>query len=463
MNTAQAQAPRTKRPALAPPRTPSPTSTLVTPQRVLAAIYAGAAAVIFLWWHNTPDTLHSLSDWLVNAGRITGLLGGYAAVVLLILMARLPVLERVIGADRLARWHAMGGRYTVSLLTAHALLILWGYALMSNRSVTGETADLLTQYPDVLMATVGLGLFIMIGAVSARAARKRMAYETWYYLHLYTYLAIALSFAHQFATGAEFMYSLPARILWSAMYVIAAIALLWNRFIVPIRGYFRHQMRVTHVIKEGPDTISIVVQGKHLDELGAESGHFFRWRFFNSAHWWQSHPYSLSAPPHPKALRITVKALGDHSSDLQDLKPGTRVLAEGPYGAFTAARRSRQRVLLIGGGIGITPLRALFETLPGKPGHITLIYRANTEGDLVLRSELERIARERGAKLHYVLGLPGSKTDAIRADRLAALVPGLAQHEVYMCGPPGLTRAATAALLAAKVPAKHIHNEEFAF
>ena len=108
-------------------------------------------------------------------------------------------------------------------------------------------------------------------------------------------------------------------------------------------------------------------------------------------------------------------------------------------------------------------MSVMWPGLPGKPGHITLIYRANTEGDLVLRSELERIARERGAKLHYVLGLPGSKTDAIRADRLAALVPGLAQHEVYMCGPPGLTRAATAALLAAKVPAKHIHNEEFAF
>ncbi len=463
MRTAQAPAARPPRPALAPAASRPVSRSLVTPERVLALVYAGAAAVIVLWWHNTPATLHTLGDWLTNAGRITGLLGGYAAVVLLILMARLPVLERVVGADRLARWHAMGGRYTVSLLTAHALLIIWGYALMFDRSVPGMTSDLLTQYPDVLMATVGLGLLVMVGAVSARAARRRMRYETWYYIHLYTYLAIALSFAHQFATGAEFMRSMPARVLWATMYVLAAVALLWNRFIVPVRGYFRHQMKVTHVINEGADTISIVVQGKHLDRLGAESGQFFRWRFFDSNHWWQSHPYSLSAPPHPKALRITVKALGDHSSDLQGLKPGTRVLAEGPYGAFTAARRTRQRVLLIGGGIGITPLRALFETLPGKPGHITLIYRANSEGDLVLRSELERIARERGAKLHYVLGLPGSPTDAIRADRLATLVPGLAHHEVYMCGPPGLTRAATSALLAAKVPAKHIHNEEFAF
>src|SRR5580693_6373984 len=153
----------------------------------------GALAVVALWWHSTPD-VSGLGGWLTGAGEILGLLAGYGVVVLVALMARLPPLEHGVGTDQLARWHAMGGRYVVSLVWAHATLIVWGYAAEAHTSVVGETATLLTQYPDVLMATVGGFLLLGVGIVSMRAARRRVRYETWYYLHLYTYLAIALAF-----------------------------------------------------------------------------------------------------------------------------------------------------------------------------------------------------------------------------------------------------------------------------
>ncbi len=120
-------------------------------------------------------------------------------------MARLPPLERGVGTDRLARWHAMGGRYIVSLVMAHALLIIWGYALTAHTNVVRQTGTLLLGYPDIMMATVAAFLLLGVGVASARAARRRMRYETWYYLHFYTYLAIALAFSHQFATGADFV------------------------------------------------------------------------------------------------------------------------------------------------------------------------------------------------------------------------------------------------------------------
>ena len=126
-------------------------------------------------------------------------------------MARLPPLERGIGADRLARWHSMGGRYVITLVTGHVLAITWGYAATAHEGVPHEAVTLLTSYPDVLMATVAWFLLLGIAAVSARAVRRRVAYETWYYAHLYTYLAIALAFSHQFADGAEFVASLSAR------------------------------------------------------------------------------------------------------------------------------------------------------------------------------------------------------------------------------------------------------------
>ena len=113
-----------------------------SPTVVLAIIGTGLLAILVLWWSDTP-AVHGLGDWLTNAGRIIGLLAGYGVVVLVALMARLPPLERGVGADRLARWHAMGGRYTVSLVVAHALLIIWGYAVTAHTDVISQTGTLL--------------------------------------------------------------------------------------------------------------------------------------------------------------------------------------------------------------------------------------------------------------------------------------------------------------------------------
>ncbi len=443
--------------------TGTPAAVRAHPAAVLAAIFAGAAASIILWWQGTP-AIHGLGDWLTNAGRITGLLAGYGVVVLVALMARIPPLERGIGADHLARWHSKGGRYTVSLVVAHGLLIIWGYAVTAHTSVVSQTSTLLLSYPDVLAATVGGLLLVGVGISSARAARRRLRYETWYYLHFYTYLAVALSFSHQFATGAEFVDNLGARVLWGALYAGTAAAILWYRFLTPARQALRHRMRVLSVEPEGPDVVSVTIGGEHLEELGAESGQFFRFRFLCQGLWWTSSPYSLSAGPRPDRFRVTVKALGDHSRAVADLRPGTRVIAEGPYGAVTAAARRRRKVLLIGGGIGITPLRALFETIPAAPGDLTLVYRASHEADIVFADELRAIARRRGARLRFAVGRRAELGwDPLSAGALAANIPDLVDHDVYLCGPAGMTTAATEALRAAGVRRRQIHHESFEF
>ena len=442
-------------------RPPGAAPARLSPNAALGALAAGALATVALWWQDTA-TLHGLGDWLTNAGRITGLLAGYAVVVLLVLMARIPALERGVGTDRLARWHAMGGRYVVSLAVAHTLLIIWGYAVTAHAGLISQSASLMTAYPDVLMATVALGLLVGVGIASARAARRRLNYETWHAIHLYTYLAIALAFSHQFSTGADFRFNAPARWAWSAMYLVVAALLLWYRLITPIRAAQRHQLRVVQVRRENADVVSVYVTGQHLDQLRAEPGQFFRWRFLTRGLWWAANPYSLSAAPRPDLLRLTAKICGSHSAALLTLRPGTRVVAEGPSGAFTAARRHQRKVLLLAGGVGVTPLRALFETLPGAPGDVCLLYRTNTVGDIVLRDELDAIARQRGAQVHYLIGPPKhGANDHLSAQRLQRLVPGLAGYDVFLCGPEPMMAAARASLQQAGVPRGHIHDESF--
>jgi ferredoxin-NADP reductase len=159
-------------------------------------------------------------------------------------------------------------------------------------------------------------------------------------------------------------------------------------------------------------------------------------------------------------LRITVKALGDHSGDLAGVRVGTKVLAEGPYGGFTAARRKRRKVLLIAAGVGITPIRTLFETLPGGPGDITLLYRVSSPAHALFHDELDAIARDRGQRFYLLSGSRGAG-DPLSASRLVRALPDLRQHDVYLCGPPAMTDATLRTLLRCGVPRRHIHRESF--
>ncbi|MBW8740553.1 MAG: ferredoxin reductase family protein [Streptomyces turgidiscabies] len=431
----------------------------VVPFLVPLVIWAGAAGVLSLWWSDTTSVVGP-AGWLTGAGRITGLLAGYACAVLLALMARMPLLDHTIGTDRLARWHALGGRCTVSLALAHTLLIIWGYSLTSHTDVVSQTSTLVLRYPDLLKGTVGFLLFLATGVLSARAARRRMSYETWHYLHFATYLAVFLTFGHQLSNGADFVGNRPAQLGWYTLFLGVSALLTWYRFAVPLRRGLRHRLRVAAVHPEAPGVVSVHLTGEHLDELGGEPGQFLRWRFMARGLWWTANPYSLSAPARLRHLRITVKAAGGHSAALAHLAPGTRVWAEGPYGGFTANRRTAPKVLLLAGGVGITPLRALFETLPGD---VTLVYRARRPGDLAPRGELDAIAARRRATVHYVVDEPAGYSSTLTAQGLRALVPDLAAHDVYLCGPPGMAQAAIAALREAGVPARRIHHESFAF
>ncbi|MDQ0785985.1 putative ferric reductase [Streptomyces sp. B3I7] len=430
---------------------------------LLIAVWAGAAGVLWLWWMNTPSLADNNAK-ILNAGRITGLLAGYLMALVVLQMARVPALERRVGSDRVARWHAMSGRYTISLVVAHVVLTMYGYALQAGKGfgdIVGQTVDSVGQLPDLGKAAVGTGLLVLIALLSMGPVRRRIPYDAWYHVHLLTYAVVFLTFWHQLSTGNDFVVEPTAKTFWYALYGSVTALVLWYRVLTPLRLNLRHRMRVEAVIEETPGVVSVLITGRRLHRIGAEPGQFFRWRFLAPGMRFSSHPYSLSAAPRPNMLRITVKAIGDHSSALRGLRPGTRVWAEGPYGALTAQRRSRGKVLLVAGGVGITPMRALFETLPGAAGDLTLLYRANTTQDLALWDELAQIAQERGARLMYAVNSPEGERPDISADTLRRKLPDIDRHDVFMCGPPGFAQQVYEALRGAGVPARRIHHESF--
>jgi predicted ferric reductase len=434
------------------------------PAKLVAWVgFVAAAVTVGLWIRHGGISSATGPGGLATAlGQITALLGTYAVLVQLLLMSRIVWLERAIGFDRLVGWHRWTGFATLWLLLGHVVFTTVGYAQGGHVTLWAQTRDFVSHYPDVLMAWVGFAMFIAVGVTSVRIARRKLQRQTWYFIHLYAYLAVALTFAHQLAVGTDFSSDRAARVWWICLYVAVFGAILWWRLVEPWRLNLRHDLRVHSVKREAPDVVSIQVRGRNLDLIDAQPGQFFLWRFITPTGWFQAHPFSLSAAPRKDRLRITVKVLGDHSARLQRIRPGVRVLAEGPYGTFTAARRTRRRALLIAGGIGITPLRAMLETF-GPDDDVVLLYRVATADDAVFGNELAKFAGADNMRIHVIAGneIGDDNTDLLGIPTLKRGVPDIATRDCFVCGPPAFLDALRRRLVKLGVPRRQIHYERF--
>ncbi|MDQ2729443.1 MAG: ferredoxin reductase family protein [Actinomycetota bacterium] len=403
---------------------------------------------------------------MTAAGRVAGLFAGYLVLVQVMLICRVGWFERAVGFNRLAAWHRGLGTNVVVLIMAHVLFTVWGYGLTNHRPVVGELWTVITTYSQMLIATAGTIIFLAIAVTSARFARNRMSYEAWYWVHVTVYVAVALTFFHQTSTGIDFIGHPFNKLLWTALYLAVAGSVVTWRVVIPVRRWMAHRMTVDRIVPEADGVVSVWIKGVHLDDLDVQAGQFFLWRFVTPGHMWSAHPYSVSVVPTRQQLRITVRAVGGHSTALAHLRHGTPVLAEGPFGTFTERRRTRRAVLLIAGGSGISPLRAMAEAFTasqaGVAGEIVLIYRVSHEERLALRQELDRLAAKRGLTVIYVVGSRAELGhDPLESRCLVKLVPDVRQRDVFVCGPQGMAVSVIGALRHLGVPVRQIHTEEF--
>lgn len=406
----------------------------------------------------------SLASAATAAGQLAALYGTFALLVQAALVARVPWVEHRLGTDRLLRWHRLAGFGLFALLSGHVGLTTIGWGAANGRNPVAEVWNMIETVPNALAATVGFAVIVAIVVTSMRWARRALAYETWYFIHLYAYLAVALSFAHQFSVGADFADDLIARIYWIALHLAVILLIIGHRFAAPIINFARFRTRIASVVHESDNTYSLWITGRGLHRFKADAGQFINLRVLNRQGWWTPHPFSLSSKPTDAGLRITIKVQGDGTAMLRDIRPGTKVVVEGPYGAFRSARSGDRPVLLIAGGIGIAPIRALFEDLVRPAGQVTLLYRVSRPEDMLFQSELEAIARAKGHRIVYVVGPRrwfGGERDPFRPTNLATIAPDLDKRDVYICGSSSLMATASRAVRDGGVPRSRVYTEDF--
>lgn len=398
---------------------------------------------------------------VTTASRLLALVGSYLSIIGLLLIARIPWVEHALGHDRLIVWHRKAMPYSLLFIALHVMLVLVGSAGANQRIVAVELWNYITTYEWMLAATVGFILLVAAGITSYKRVRARIKYETWWVIHLYTYLGVALSFMHQVLHGSMFVGHPLNRAYWTGLYIAVASAIVIWRIGIPLYRSFKHALRVEHIEVEAPNVFSIYMKGRNLVDLKAQGGQFFNWRFLTRATWIENHPFSLSASPTHSTMRITVKVLGDGTAHLSQVPIGTRVMMEGPYGTFTKDSIAQDKyAVLIAGGVGITPVRALIDELPLSTS-IDLLYRVKSVEDALLLWELEQLHQNGRINLQL---LPGDRNlHPIDAKSLLRLTPSICHADVYACGPETLVESVKAACEDLRLSDDRIHHEFFEY
>jgi predicted ferric reductase len=445
----------------------------------LTVIACGSvAAAVALWLADGGATvIDSPASAFTAAGIVAGLAGMDLVLLMLLLAARLPLIDLTIGHDRALEFHRKLGKPSLYLLLAHGLLIAVGYGMAEGLDPISESVALWVLVPDMWLAYISIALFIAVVVTSLVAVRRRFPYEFWYAVHLLTYAAVGTSLPHQFSVGGLFAEGTWERSYWLAICLATGAALFCFRLARPVLATFRHRLTVSRVETVAPGVVNIEMTGQQLNRLSGAGGRFFIWRFLAPGLWWHPHPFSLSAEPVASGpngrggLRITVRNLGKGSAQLAGLLPGTKVAVEGPYGLFGTTARSRDKVVMIGAGIGITPLRALLESTPFAHGNATVLLRGHTDEELYLSPEILAICRNRGVRLFHLTG-PRARwdrnnwlpEDAVRSGHtLAAYAPDVKDADVYVCGPTDWARNVIADARATGVDPEQIHHERFSW
>ncbi|GAA3590329.1 ferric reductase-like transmembrane domain-containing protein [Klugiella xanthotipulae] len=465
----QTRAPRTTAPILipTPPRASVPRRLRTQDALIITCWTSVALAVTLYLSSGGAATVTDIPSAFSALGIVTGLVGTNLILIMLILAARIPLIDRTVGQDVAIAFHRQLGKPALYLILGHAVLLTVGYALTDGSNVVAETLSLFNT-PDLPLAYLGLGLLLAVVVSSVVAVQRHLSYEVWHVIHLLSYAAVLVAVPHQLSAGAVLAEGTVQRIYWIALYVLAFGAIGIYRFVLPSVSSLRHGLRVTAVTTIAPGVVSISLSGRHLARFTGAGGQYAVWRFWTGATWWHAHPLSFSAAPNTATLRITVRDLGAGSRSLAGVRPGTRVSFEGPYGIFTDRVRSSPYLAVMAAGIGITPVRALLEHSPLHPGEATILLRGSDQNQTYLWDEMGALAHRSGSTIYSMMGHRPRGLDTWMSAQalssgvtLTSVFPHLRQSDLYVCGPQTWTDAVVRDARHAGLRPQQIHVERF--
>jgi predicted ferric reductase len=378
------------------------------------------------------------------------------------LVARFREVTAPFGQDAVILYHRQISYVALAFILAHPLLLI-----VNSPGVAALLNPLTAPWPTrfALLSTVGL---IVLIATSVWRTKLRLRYEEWQFLHeVLAVVVVVAALAHVYLIG--YYVDQPwKRFFWLAYSFFLVGLLGWVRIVKPF-GLLRRPWRVERVTPEHGRTTTLTLAPLGHHGIAFEPGQFAWFAIGRSPFAMTKHPFSFSSSaeeaPH---VDVSIKNLGDFTSTVANLQPGERVYVDGPYGVFTPDRWEGPGFVLIGSGVGVTPLISMIRTLADR-GDVRPIYvflGNRTWEEATFREQLDALRKRSNLTVIHTLSQPpedwpGERgridVDLIRKN----LPPQYKRFQYFICGPPEMMDALEGKLRSLGVPADRIHTERF--
>jgi predicted ferric reductase len=431
--------------------------TLVTRAVVAVIAYLGvvvAPLVFAVIGAGQPD-----HDFWTNFSVALGFTGLAMMGLEFALVARFKVVAAPFGQDALLQFHRQIGYVGLAFILTHfAISAHWADVTPAK----ALAAPLLVWFGMAAM----LALIVLV-ATSVWRRPLRLSYEAWHAIHTVLALVLVVGGVGHIVFVDEYVGSLWKQVLWALMSGAFVCLLVWVRLVRPRRA-LRRPWTVSRVTAEPGETTAVGLTPPAGAAFRFQPGQFGWFAFGRSPFSLTQHPFSFSSSAEQEEAEVAIKALGDFTSTVAGLEPGTTVYVDGPHGAFSIDQDEGPGFGLIAGGVGIAGLISMLRTMADRRDvRPVLLFYGNREwDDVAFRDDLERLKERLDLTLVHVLEHPPDgwegETGYVTAEVLARHLPeGHRRFQYFICGPDPMMDAAEAALVQLGVPAERVHTERF--
>jgi predicted ferric reductase len=378
------------------------------------------------------------------------------------LVARIKSVSSHFGIDVMLQYHRQIAYVALVFILAHPILLF----IQSTKFLA-----LLNPFTAPLrahMAVLSTLALILLIALSIWRKRLRMGYETWQLTHgVLAVIVVAAALTHVLLV--DYYVNEPwERVLWIAMSGAFVALLVWVRVLVPVRR-IRRPWRVDEVIPERGASRTMVLKPEHSNGFAFEPGQFAWIMVEKSPFAITQHPFSISSSAErPDRVALTVKSAGDITSALDGLDPGTTVYLDGPHGSFSVDRYEGPGFVLIGAGVGVTPLMSMMRTLADREDArpIYLFLGNRNQGNITFIEEIEALKARIDLAVVHVLSQPEEGWEGevghLSVDVFRRHLPKRYERlQYFICGSEAMMDTVEKSLSEIGIPEEKVHSERF--
>ena len=432
-------------------------------RQFILTIIAFALLVMFYgWFIKSGHGLNTSSDRIIAISRIAGIIATAGVLLEFLVMSRAPFIEDNFSLEEINEFHRYAGYTIVYSLIVHIVFVTVGYGALDHFSLWKQFWSFPSQFSGLLSALVGSAALLVAAAFSIKLLRKKLPYELWYFIHVIVYGSIVLTFSHQVDSGGD-VSTLPwMRAYWYFLFGLLFVIVAYYRFIRHITLSLYHGFKVEKIVPEANGIYSVYISGRNIQKYNYRAGQYAHWRMLNPKLFLQNHPFSFSSVPGSDHLRFTFKTSGDFTNKLASVPVGTRLLVDGPRGSFVTEHSFDRKVLMIAGGIGVSPFIPLAKSLLEDKRDVTVLYSVVNREDVAFKEEFNQLLNTYPATFRLAIHV-ASETGYITEATLLKFVAEDRDEAVYVCGPPAMTNSIIKQLKNLDFYDDQIITEQFSF